>query len=224
MATLTKAQSRTMIRQLIDDPNAKLWTDANLDILTSLTLDDLWSDIFDFSPWFTSKLDTLTSITSPGFVDLRHTGDGGALSERFHRLQLVTRNSRHYYEHRQRNILIEANSVLTAPDDTYIFLGDQLWLFPLDTASDVEIRYSFKPAEFTTLTDGTKVTWPQGHESVYLYETAARALTKGDREENARVQAIADKSWQRMLSAVRRRGGAPIQPFTTDSPQSIGGI
>jgi len=42
---LTKAATRTAIRQAIDDPSAKRWTDANLDQLIELVLDDLYSDI-----------------------------------------------------------------------------------------------------------------------------------------------------------------------------------
>jgi hypothetical protein len=222
--SLTKANARSLIRQIIDDPNATLWTNANLDQLAELAIDEMWGDLLSWSPWLTSQLDTITSLTSPGFMDLRITGSGGALSKRFHRLQSVVRGGTTFTKYDPRDTIVELNAEVYAPQDSYIFLGDQLWLFPLDTTTDVEIRYSFKPTAFGSLADGDAVTWPDGHDLAYVYEIASSAIVKGDREDNNKISRIADRSWNRLLDAVRKRQIGPIVPWTPDSPHEFGGI
>ncbi len=68
--SLTKAQYRTLTQQWLDDPSAKFWTAANLDLLIQVTQDSLWTDILEKSPYYVSQLDTLTSLTTPGYIDL----------------------------------------------------------------------------------------------------------------------------------------------------------
>lgn len=213
-----------MIRQIIDDPDAKLWTDSNLDQLTELALDEMWSDLLSFAPYLNSQLDTITSLTSPGYLDLRIIADGGALSKRFHRLQSLVRGGTNYTKYDPRDSIVELDKEVFAPQNSYSFIGDQLWIFPLDTSADVEIRYSFKPAGFISLTDGTKITWPDGHDSAYVFEIAARAMVKGDREDNLRILNVASKAWERLLDTVRRRQIGPSVPWTPDSQHEFGGI
>lgn len=222
--SLTKAQARTQIRQLLDDPNSTMWTDANLDQLTELAMDEMWSDLLSYNSYLNSQLDTITSLTTPGFIDLRIVADGGALSKRFHKLQSVVRGGTTYTKYDPRDTLVELNAEIFAPTESYVFIGDQLWLFPLDTTTDVEIRYSFKPAGFVSLTDGTKVTWPDGHDSAYIFEIAARALVKGEREDNLRMLNIAGKAWDRLIETVRKRQIGPMVPWTPDSQHEYGGI
>lgn len=222
--SLTKALARAQIRQLIDDPNSKLWTDANLDQLTELAMDEMWSDLLAYAPFLTSQLDTIASLTSPGYLDLRITTDGGALSKRFHKLQSIVRNGTTYTKYDPRDSIIELNKEIFAPTESYSFMGDQLWLFPLDINTDVEIRYSFKPVGFVSLADGTKVTWPDGHDSAYIYEIAARAVSKGGREDNQGFLQLAAKSWDRLLETVRKRQIGMTVPWTADSQHDFGGI
>jgi hypothetical protein len=222
--SLTKALARTMIQQVIDDPNATLWSATNLDQLAELALDEMWSDILNYNPWFTSQLDTVLNLTSPGYLDLRLVADGGHLSKRFHRLQSIVRGGTTYSKYDPRDTVVELSKSLWAPDNSYIFLGDQIWLFPFDLTTDVEIRYSYKPTAFTVLTDATKVTWPEGHDTAYVYEIAARAMTKGDRESNDSILQMASKSWDRLLDFVRRRQIGPTVPWSVDSSVDFGGI
>lgn len=222
--SLTKTQARDLIRQVIDDPAAAMWSDVNLDLLIELSLDEMWGEIFNYSPWFKTQLDTITSLTSPGYLDLRTVANGGALSQRFHRLQNVVRGGRSLTKYDPRDSIVELNKEVYAPQDSYTFFGDQLWIFPLDTSADVEIRYAFKPAGFTTLSAGNPVIWPDGHESAYVYEIAARAIVKGDRESNQTILSIAGKSWDRLIDMVRKRQIGPTVPWANDSQHEFGGI
>src|SRR6266850_400191 len=221
--SLTKTQARDLIRQVIDDPQAAMWSDANLDLLTEITLDEMWGEIFSYSPWLKTQLDTIASITSPGFLDLRTVANGGALSQRFHRLHSVVRAGRTLTKYDPRDSIVEANKEIYAPQDSYTFLGDQLWIFPLATSGNVEIRYAFKPAGFTTLSAGTPVIWPDGHDSAYVFEVASRALVKGDREDNRTVLTTAAKAWDRLIEVIRKRQIGPNVPWANDSQHEFGG-
>jgi len=219
---LTKAIARTMIQQVMDDPSGAMWTSANLDQLTEISLDEMWGDLLTFSPWLLSQLDTIATLTSPGYLDLRTVANGGALSQRFHRLQSIVRGGTTYSKADTRDVVVELNSVVVAPDNTYVFLGDQLWLFPLDITADVEIRYSYKPAGFVSLGEGAKVTWPDGHDSAFIYEIAARALVRGDREDNGNILRLAGQSWARLIDMIRRRQIGPIVPWGPDTSTEWG--
>lgn len=220
---LTKAQVRTLVREAIDDPNGDRWTNANLDLLTQITFDDLFTDILTWGPYFTSQLDTITTLGTPGFVDLRQTATGD-LSQRFFRIQKVTRNDQEYSALDARSFVIENNTQIRGPDFTYVIFGDQLWLFPLDTDDDVEVRYSFRPAAYDGLADATEVTWPDGHETALIYEVGARALTKGDAEDRRQLGEIAERSRTRMKAYLSRRYAGPIGTYATDRPVEWGSV
>src|SRR5258706_5800106 len=102
---LTKAQYRSMTRQYLDDPNAKLWSDGFIDLAIQLVLDDLWTDMLDQSAFLTSQLHTLNTLHSPGYIDLRLTTSGGDLTQRFYRVQLVKAAERVYYPKDPRDYL-----------------------------------------------------------------------------------------------------------------------
>lgn len=228
--TMTKSAARSMIKELLDDTSASsvtLMTSTNLDLLTSMVIDELASDAFEVDPWFKILTQTIASadIAAPGTIDLRSTSASGKLTQRLQRLLLVTRNGRHYIQYHPTNILIEDAAALVAPDYTYIILGDKLHLFPYDTQADVELTYSHKPTAYTSLADGVNVDWPEGHEGAFIYETAARAIAKGDREDSTQLRMFADKSWHRFMSYVKRRKGyGATQPYDTMSPHEFGGI
>lgn len=224
MASLTKLQVRTLIQQLIDDPNAANWSAANLDTLVSMVYDELWSMILNVSPFYVSQKDTILNLTSPGYLDSRLVADGGALSQRFHRLHAIVRGEQTLQRADPRDVIVQNNIVIWAPSNNYVFYGDQIWIFPLDLTTDVEIRYSFKPAKFTTLADGAAISWPDGYESALVFESAGRAMLKGDRESGANLLAIAMGSRQEMLSTIKNRSHFMSVPWANQDPVEFGGI
>src|SRR5258708_25627496 len=69
---LTKAQVRTAVRQMIDDPSAKRWSDPNLDQLIELVLDDLYGEILDMAPYINSQYQQIgLPLHAPGFIEDR---------------------------------------------------------------------------------------------------------------------------------------------------------
>lgn len=232
---LTKAQYRSMTRQYLDDPNAKRWSDTFIDLAIQLVLDDLWTDMLDQAPFLTSQLQTITSLHAPGFIDLRQTSMGGDLIQRFYRVQLLkapstpgTQQARIYYPKDPRDFLLGAgdNSVIVATRFTYEIKGDQLWLYASDLEfgpTPVDIRYSFKPTAFTTLTDGMNVPFPEGGEAALVMAAAAHTMAKGNAEEAAQLILLADRARDKMLASIRRQWLGSIQPFTTESAHSYGG-
>ena len=221
---LTKANARSLIRELADDPNAKLWSNANLDALASATLDDLWATILSVAPWATSQLDTITTLASPGYVDLRLTTGGGDLTQRLYRLQTITRDDQSYGAIQPSSVTLQAGEVKASDNASYAFFvwADRLYLFPLDTTTDVEVRYSYLPTPFTTLNEGDTVGWPDGFDAAYTHEVAARAMLRGAREDPAGLRAIAAESFNRLLGAVSRQHLGPTTPILMDSPLTWG--
>jgi hypothetical protein len=221
---LTKAQVRTLTMEWLDDPNSKRWSQARLDLAIQLALDDLWTDILDIAPMLTSQLHTFTSLVSPGYIDLRLTNNGGMLTQRFYRVLSFTRENRQYHPVDPRDVLISNNAVLAGPDWTYYVVGDQLTAFPLDTADQVELRYSYKPTSFTSLTDGMLVPFPDGAESAYIFRASAIAMAKGNAEDAGQLWVMANEARERCLASVRRQFHGMTVPFSTGSPVSMGGI
>lgn len=221
---LTKAEARSQVREFIDDPSATRWSDTSLDRQIAAVLDDLWSDMLDAQSNLTSQLQTFVLITSPGYIDLRLATQGGALSQRFYRVQHVVRDEREYRPIDDRDMLIQNNSAIVGPDFTYFVQGDQLWLFPLDADLDVELRYSFRPTLFTALTNGTNVPFPEGSENAYVYAAAASAFAKGGVEDNIQMLRLAEEARMRLISSIRRQYRGMTVPFSTDGQASFGGI
>jgi len=214
---VTKEQVRDFVRNLIDDPNAKRWTDTLLDMLIGMVYDELWSDILDAAPWYNSKLETL-SVNSPGYINV-----ASDLDNRFHKVQKLTRAEKEYTFVDQRDVVLQDSKELSAPHFTYTLLGDELYVFPLQPTPDVKLRYSFKPTTFGSLQDSDAVVFPEGHESALLYEAASRALLKGAAEDGSSLLAIARDAKARMLKEIKRRYPGPHLMYLADSSYEWGG-
>jgi len=220
---LTKAQARALTREWLDDPNAKRWSDLRIDLAIQLCIDDLWTDLLDMQPNLTSQLHTITSLVSPGYIDLRLTTVGGQLTQRFYRVQHVTRDGREYRWADPRDIAIASNGVIAGPELTYYVQGDLLWLFPLDTSTPVELRYSFKPTPFTAMTDGMNIPFPEGSESAYVLAASALTMAKGGEEDFGPLATLAQQSRDRCYAAIRRQYHGMSVPYSTGTGQDMGG-
>lgn len=207
MAQLTRAQARSLIQQLIDDTAEKLWSAANLDILTQGAIDELWGELLDWNGWLRSTEGTPT-ITAPGYFDL----DTGLT--RFYRLQAIVRDGQTYWPANQRDVLVSNGEAIVAPDHTYAIIGSRVYLFPLSTTPTVYVRYADRPTAYTSLaSDATAVDWPDGYHMAYVYETAARALEKGDREKSDTFRQRAADEVARLRAYLRKRQIGPIMPW-----------
>lgn len=217
---LTKLQYRTVIQQYLDDPGAQQWSSTNLDILTQLVLDDLWTDMLDMCPYLTSQRDTIAALHSPGYIDLRLTATGD-LSQRLYRVQSVKNATQSFNIKDPREVFLGAGdtTVVSANGYTYDIKGDQLWLYASNTSfatGSIDIRYSYKPAVYSGLADGTSVTFPEGAELAPILLTAASAMAKGNEEDNIQLTRMALDAKQRLMSQIRRKYHGMIVPFTTE--------
>lgn len=220
LSALTKAQFRSLLRGWVDDESTQRWTDAKLDLLVQVTQDELFARIHDLNPYFTSQLDTISTLTSPGYVEL-----STALSKRFYRLQHVTRSATEYTEIDRRNVTLEDNELKAAERATrkYLLMGTQLHLFPYETTPEVEVRYAWRPTRFTTLTETGTIEWPDGHESALMFETARRALARGGAEGPTTLDTLASNAWRSLLASASKETLGPITPWLVESPESWGG-
>lgn len=213
--SLTKLQSRTLIRELIDDADARWWSNTNLDLLTGLVLDDLWAELLELDARANSRHQLLSSISSPGYIAL--SGPVPTLTERFYRIQSIVRNAQEYTPIDGRNIIIQDNVVKVAEGRNqfvYFLRSDadekQCWLLPLDTTTDVDLWYSYLPAAYTSLIDGSGVNFPDGFETAYIYETAARASNKGNTQSVTAYRAQALDTMQKCKASLRKYAGPQV--------------
>ena len=219
MGQLTRAQSRSLIRELIDDSAAKLWSDANLDVLTEGAVDVLWGELLDFNAWLRStEAGPLTPVT-PGTVNL-----DTALT-RFYRLQTVVRNGVTLTKADPKDVLVSANLQVAAPNSTWVVMGILLYLFPLALDANVYVRYSSRPTAYTGLaSDATAVDWPDGYHLAYIYDAASRALEKGDREKSDTFRQRAGDELARLRAYLRKNSNDPIMPFVPEDALNWGGV
>ncbi len=217
--SLTKLESRTLIQQLIDDPSAARWTAANLDVLSSIALDKFWAELLIEAPWIRSTLETVTPLNTPGFINI---AAGGDLTDRFFRVQKLTREGTEYSPGMQKDFVIEDAAFLAQHRRQYFRIGDQLWLSPLTLTPEVEIHYSSRPATYDSIADGATVVWPDGHEEAWIYGVAFRALGKGAAEESTLFKEIAEDAMRLCRASVKKLFPGPIPITTTDDPVSWG--
>lgn len=239
--TLTKLQTRTAIREYIDDPSGTRWSDTSLDIVTRMIYDGLWEDILDIAPYWNSHYQQIAApFHPPGYIDIRLTTDGGDLAQRLYRIQQLMANNRVFYAKDPRDYLMLATSntgdvttikAVVESQNTYQILGDQLWFHPLGLSAGgvgsppfVELRYNFLPSVYTGLADGTAISFPDGSEHALILTTAAYALARADQEDAVQLRAMASKETDRMFNRIRRRYHGPTMPFGIDSGHEIGGI
>lgn len=234
---LTKAQVRSQVRQMIDDPSAKRWSDSNLDQLIELVLDDLYGEILDIAPYINTQYQQIgLPLHPPGFIDLRQTIYGGDLTQRFYRLQQLIADGRQYFCKDPRDFLMVASSltgdVSTIQASTgveqrfsYQFLGNQLWLHPLGNVTTfVEIRYNFKPTQFTSLTNGSIVDMPEGSNRAIVNLSAAEALTKGNAEDAQQFLMLGQDAKEKLINSIRRQYHGMMVPFAASNMWEWGGI
>lgn len=199
MALLTKTQVREAVRQAIDDPSDQRWTDANLDILIGMVGDVLWSAILDSFEFATSQSDTVTPAAG-GKIDV--TVAGALLSQRFYRVQKVTRVSD--LKEAQPKVFKEV-----VPQLSYYMLGKNIVTDPAVTGSNsVTVEYSYLPTNFNSLaSDGTSLPseYPEGHEMALVYLASAAAIIKGDAENMGQIGRMADMAVTAMLTHIARR-------------------
>jgi len=232
---LTKAQVRTAVRQMIDDPNSKRWSDPALDQLIELVLDDIYGDILDVAPYFNSQYQQIPTLHAPGYIDLRQTIYGGDLTQRLYRVQQVIANQRMYVLKDPRDYLLIAQQTTgnisdvsdvqgVAQQYSMEFLGNQLWLHPLSTTTSAEIRYNYKPTAFTSLTNGSIVDMPEGSYRGLINLSAAEALPKGNAEEAQQFREMGNDAMTKCLNSIRRQYHGMTVMFAGDSPTSWGGV
>lgn len=225
---LSKAQSRTAIRQLIGDEVAGLYSDSSMDVITQTVLDELWGDLLDTSVYLLRQIDTITAPVAPGYIDLRTQAAGGQLTQRFYRQQKVLRAGggvmREYSPTQASEVVVAADVQIVAPIYTYYIFGNQLWAFPLDTSSQIELHYNYLPAAYTELADTDAVTWPEGYDAVFIHEAAARLMLRsGNVELLSFIKSFGDDQKRRLQYAIQRHRG-PAVPHLADDPLEWSGI
>ena len=220
---MIKSIFRTLVRDAVDDPSQARWTNTNLDLWAALTLDSMWGELLQIDAFVTNQLDTLTTLTTPGYFDKRLSSGSGDLSQRLYRIKSIVRNGREITEGDPRNFVLENDVLIAGSEPSYWHIGDRVYITPLNTVDDVEVSYSFKPASFDDLSDGAEVVWPDGYNSAVIYEIAGRMLAKGAAEDNQGYLQLANSEFSRLKAAVQRKSLGPIMILNLDTAGEFGG-
>lgn len=210
-----KGELRTVVRTLLSDQAGHRVGGGVLDLLTEAVMDPVWMEILDRRPYFVSQLDTVTTLTSPGYIN---AASGGHLTKRLFRIQDIVRSSQSYAPLDPRHVMLEDNELQAANDRqsyVYIVLGPQIHLFPYETTPEVEVRYSYLPTKYTGLADSAVFEWPEGHELALALAVAAK-VDRGLKDE-------ADEQLGAMFSAVTRVQQGPVMPYHGVTAKAMGG-
>lgn len=217
---MTRAESETIIRSTIDDTDEVRWPAAEFDLIVSTTYNALWRALLVQFPWLQTQLDTVNSTS--GVVDL--TDSTGDLTQLFHSLVSVTVDGRQYGQVDPKNVTLEDGAVVSAEDYSYIRFGNDLHVFPYDDAADIEVRYSYRPTPWSSLSDATAIVWPSGHELAFCYAAASRLLLKGGVEDAEQIHGMAGIEWGRMLDTLKSWAPGGQTPFLNDRPEGWGSV
>jgi hypothetical protein len=215
-----KQDLRAYVQNHIDDLNSKFWSNTNLDFLIQGTMEEKWTELLRVDPFLLSTTETITAapkLVTPGYIDLAQ------LTNRFHAIQSLIRDDKEYDKAHSRDVVLKGTTLLVGPDLHYTKFGARIYLFPLSTTSQIDLRYSYRPALFTGLGSTDPVTWPEGFENALIFECASRAMTKGDREENARIDRLAKDSWDSLITFIRDNR-TPVVPFDFKSKEEWGSV
>lgn len=218
---ITQANSELLVRDLVDDPNSVRWSATAFPLYMDLAYDSLWRRLLTDRPAYNQVTETLGALTSPGTVNL---ADGGDLTNRFHGLRKLVRDSQAYGKADPRDVLLEDGAVVVAEDYTWMFFGrTQLHLFPYSVAAGVEITYNYLPAAWSSLASGATVTWPNGHEWAFVLYAAAMLSAKGPGVEDPEsLYGLAELEYSRMLGSLTSQEPGPVQIYVPDSPETWG--
>jgi hypothetical protein len=231
---LNKVQVRSLVRRLIDDPGGKQWPTSDLDLLIEGCLDELWGELLDQFSWLTS-VENVVTPTGVGIIAVASIGlDTALLTHRLYRIQKVVRDSKELRPAFPEEVTLYNNTVVDAPDDTYMILRNAIWCFPLALTPQVSVHYSYFPEPFTSLVpgpdpddesddDSSFIDWPDGYHMAYIYDIASKALEKGDKEDSQRLQRRAEMSLHRLRAFLRKQHIGPTQ-VRTHAGDSFDGV
>lgn len=225
---MIKSIARTLVQQWLDDPSAQRWSATNIDYVTQFAIDQLWADILDISPYYNSFYETKVSSHSPGYIDLRQTSTGD-LTNRLYKLQSLVVTDQVLYQKDPRDYLkaaAEASAIVSTPY-TYELVGDRAYIYnangELSTSTSVGLRYSYLPASYVGLADGTAVEFPDGDEIAFILYAAALAMAKGSAEDATQLMNLAQVAKNSLLNRAKRRSIGPTMPFTVGTAEEFGG-
>lgn len=218
---LTKAQARSLIRNLLDDEARRTWSDASLDVLTQTTLDELWGELLDEMPWHGVARETIVAESNGTILLTAPT-----LLYRFHRVQKVTDSEGEFSYVHQRSAVIFNNEQITAPDRTFTVIGQRLYIFPLTASKSYELSYSAIPGAYTSLldTDSIAGSWLDGFENAFIFDVAARASIKQPQAVLERYENYAAKTLDRMKGRMKRQYVGPATINDLEAPEDFGGV
>lgn len=215
---LTRAQMRTRVLRNADAVSAIRWDTTagslgEVDQKIGVVFDREWKRILNHNRFYKFAQRTPTANTNGRYLISDLTTGSGDTQQRLYRVLLVVIDGRPY---KSTNFLMypiaEASNVAL-----YVYWreGDFIMALPKQVSKVLSgfdgIWVNYIPTRFDNLSgDGVNVDFPDGHEDVLCWESAAFLLSKGGQEtaEARECKALAEELRRDMLDDISR--------FTTD--------
>ena len=189
----TRSDLRTLLRDLIDEPNPVFWSDARLNRSINASLQQLAGEITERGSDYYVKRDatSITTVASTAYV---------ALPTDFVRLRRIYNSDGEYLTPRQFKLL--------DPDDTdepmyFEIINDNIYFQPIpDAVYVLPIEYWYKPADMSS--DSDTPDFPAAYHNLLAWDAAVTSILQ-DSNESRGLQRKYEQMKQTMLSALMTR-------------------
>lgn len=223
--TWTRAQHVAFARKQADAENSPRWADADVVTLLGLVHRREWRALLDVNPDLRVAERSVTADTSARIAKTALASGSGDSAEVLYKVRQV-RNGTTIYTQAAPIDMLAATSGQGGGTGAWWESGSYLQLLPGDAGTALTVVVSHAPPAADVLSaDTVAVEWPEGHELVLVYETAALLLAKGGTEtqQAADLRALASEQRDRMYADLARVSTRPTAWRYGDTSGDWGG-
>lgn len=219
--SLTRTEYLREIRAMADATSSARWTDATITVLLNSVFKREWSRILNANRYYRVGERTVTLDASGRFALSSLTSGSGNTVETFYKIIGVNNGEAIYAPAELRdNMLTASLGQVSAAQRTFWRVGSEVQCYPYTSGESIDVVVNYLPCLPGSLSsDSDTVDYPEGYETVLIYETAAAMLMKGGAETDASAdfKAIAEEVRGDMLADISRMTTDPTQMRYNDS-------
>ena len=211
--TITRSELVTLVREYADAVGSQRWSDDLILTVASSVCDDEWSNLLNAASYYTFA--QRSSVTdSQGRILLSSLDSGaGDTAQYWYRIMSVTDATLQYAQMEYLDAPMLSDDVTWSwSRPAFYVAGDYLHIVPRTPNLSLRVTVNYKPTRLRQLSGGSAIVpFPDGHEMLLAYESAAQVLIKGGAESQAAgvLKAQAQDERASLLDDVRRRTTQP---------------
>lgn len=221
MATMTRGQLVTAIREYMDAAQSQRWSDATIISVANSVHDGEWSNILNAAPYYTFAQRSVTTDSQGRVLLTDLNGGSGDSQTNWYRILSVSDGTASYAPTEFAAVptatLTQGNTL--AWGRQYYVAGAYLQLLPVSASLAATVFVNTKPTALRDLSsDNISVPFPEHSEYILVWQAAATLLLKGGTEAAAAAQlrALAQQERDTLLADIRRRTTQPTRLAYSD--------